>query len=237
MSSQTDERTRALVLLGSEMGGAHGAPSTRAALAEFLWGHSWLKTTIVDDWNALRWESIAPYDVVISYAGNRSFACSPEQLAGLQRFVARGGGYVPLHFTTANASDDFIAFVGARFRGHPPHSPMTVRVADESHPITRGLPTIEIEDECYQSDFPDLGALHILQTSHHTSGIDGEPSAWVREFGQGRIFYSALGHDARSFPHPVLRELLTRGIRWAARLDPVVLETETGTAPPAPAGR
>jgi type 1 glutamine amidotransferase len=227
----TGERTRALVILGSEMRGAHGAPSTRAAIADFMFGHaSWLQSTIVDDWDALRWESVAPYDVVVSYAGDRRFSCSPEQLAGLQRFVARGGGYVPLHFTTANANDDFIAYVGARFRGHPPHGPMTVKVADPDHPITRGLPTIEIEDECYQSDFPDRSTIHVLQTSHHESGIDGEPSSWVREPGRGRLFYCALGHDARSFTHPVLRDLLTRGIRWAAGLEPVALESE-GTPP------
>ncbi|MDQ3700015.1 MAG: ThuA domain-containing protein, partial [Chloroflexota bacterium] len=96
----------------------------------------------------------------------------------------------------------------------------TVHVTDSEHPITRGLPTIEIEDECYRSEYPDRGALHVLQTSRHESGIDGEPSSWVREIGSGRIFYSALGHDARSFAHPVLRDLLARGIRWAARLDP-----------------
>ena len=217
----TEGRTRALLLMGSEMGGAHGASTTRAAVAELAWSLPWLQTTVVDDWEYLRWDRIAPFDVVISYSGARTYACTPAQLAGLQEFVSRGGGFVPLHFSTANANDDFIAFVGARFRGHPPHSPMTVGVVDTEHPVTRGLPTIEIEDECYQSDFPDRGTIHVLQTSHHQSGIDGEPSAWVREVGQGRIFYSALGHDARSFSNPVLRDLLTRGIRWTARLEPV----------------
>ena len=215
------ERTRGLLVLGSELGGAHGSPETHAAIFELLWAMPWLQTTVVDTWDALRWESIAPYDVVVQYAGGRRFECDPAQLAGLTRFVARGGGYVPLHFTSANANDAFIAFVGARFVGHPPHSPMTVRVVDAEHPITRGLPAIEILDECYRSEYPDPGAIHVLQTSHHESGIDGEPSSWVREVGRGRIFYSALGHDARSFSHPVLRDLLTRGIRWAAGLEPV----------------
>jgi type 1 glutamine amidotransferase len=94
-----------------------------------------------------------------------------------------------------------------------------VRVSDADHPITRGLETIEIADECYTSEYPDLGALRVLQTSHHpdpSAGIDGEPSSWVREVGRGRLFYSALGHDARSFSHSGLRQLLERGIAWAA---------------------
>ena len=46
-------RTNALVLLGSEMRGAHGAPSTKAAIAEFLWGLPWLKIDITGDLAAL----------------------------------------------------------------------------------------------------------------------------------------------------------------------------------------
>lgn len=212
-------KTRALVLFD----GGHAKPATRASLAEFLWTLPWLTIDVTEDWDALRWERLAPYDVLITYTGNRNLAATPEQLSGVQRFLERGGGFVPLHFTTANGNPDFLALVGAKFIKHPPYGPFTVHVADSSHPITEGLPTIEIEDECYQSEFPDLGALHVLQTSRHDAGIEGEPSSWVREIGRGRLFYSALGHDQRSFPHPVLRELLSRGIRWAARLEPVAM--------------
>lgn len=214
MSNESDQQSRALLLFS----GPHARPATRAALAEFLWGLPWLQVDITDDWGALCWERVAPYDVVISYTGAGKHICTAEQLAGLRRFIERGGGFIPLHFTTMDANADFLALVGAKFAGHPPYGHFSVRVADPNHPITQGLPAIEIEDECYQSEFPDRAALHVLQTSHHESGIDGEPSSWVREIGRGQLFYSALGHDARSFGHPVLRELLTRGIRWAARL-------------------
>lgn len=219
MTDQREQITRALVLFG----GGHAKPATRAAIAEFLWSLPWLQVTITEDWNALCWEAIAPYDVVIAYTGDRKRACSDEQLAGLRKLVERGGGFVPLHYTTANGNPDFLALVGATFVKHPAYGPFTVRVADPQHPIAQGLEPIKIEDECYQSEFPDRSVLHVLQTSHHASGIDGEPSSWVREMGHGRLFYSALGHDARSFAHPGLRELLARGIRWAARLEPVDL--------------
>lgn len=219
-------RTRALVLIGAELTGAHGAPATRAAIAEFLWSLPWLEIDITGDWDALRWERIAPYDVVIQYTGGRRHECTTAQLTGLRRFIERGGGYVPLHFTSANANPEFLALAGAEFEGHPPFGPFTVRIAAADHEITRGLGPIEIEDECYKSRFMDRSALHVLMTSHHPdpeAQLDGEPSAWVREIGKGRVFYSALGHDHRVWPHAGLRELVTRGIRWAARLEPVAM--------------
>jgi uncharacterized protein len=224
VTEKTDQKVKGLALIGKEMTGSHGASTTRAAIAEFLWSLPWLEVDITGDWDALRWERIAPYDVVIHYSGNRGTAATAEQLAGIQKFLERGGGYVPLHYTTRNDNPEFLNLVGADFNGHPPFGPFTIRVADPDHPITRGLSTIEIEDECYRSKFPDRSALRVLQTSHHPdpeAKIDGEPSSWVREIGQGRLFYSALGHDHRVWPHPVLRELLTRGIRWAAKLEPV----------------
>jgi hypothetical protein len=215
--------TKALVLIGQELSGAHGASTTRAAIAEFVWSLPWLRADVTSDWDALRWERVAPYDVVIQYTGGRASVCSDAQLAGITRLVERGGGYVPLHYSSSNTNEAFLDLVGAKFAGHPPFGPFTVRVSDGEHPITRGLGPLEIEDECYRSEVraPDL---RILMTSHHPDPeqkIGGEPSAWVREIGRGRLFYSALGHDHRVWPHPGLRELLTRGIRWAAGLEPV----------------
>jgi uncharacterized protein len=222
-------RTKGLVLIGNELGGAHGAPSTRAAICEFLWGLDWLDIDVTGDWDALRWENVAKYDVVIQYTGGRRVACTPEQLAGITKYVERGGAYVPLHYTSANGNEEFLKLVGANFIGHPPFGPFTVKVSDASHPITAGLAPIELEDECYRSNLYDRDALHVIMTSHHPdkeAGIDGEPSAWTREIGKGRMFYSALGHDARVWPNPAVRELMARGIRWAARLEPVAVPSD-----------
>src|SRR5207248_235942 len=52
--------------------------------------------------------------------------------------------------------------------------------------------------------------------------VDGdvkEPWTWVRTHGKGRVFYTAWGHDARTWGHPGFQNLLERGIRWACRSD------------------
>jgi type 1 glutamine amidotransferase len=43
------------------------------------------------------------------------------------------------------------------------------------------------------------------------------PVVWKRMWGQGRVFYSALGHVASEFQVPETREIMERGMLWAAR--------------------
>ena len=42
------------------------------------------------------------------------------------------------------------------------------------------------------------------------------PVVWKTHYGQGKVFYSSLGHVARDFEVPEMLEIMKRGIRWAA---------------------
>jgi type 1 glutamine amidotransferase len=56
-------------------------------------------------------------------------------------------------------------------------------------------------------------------TGAHASWIGGTvmPVVWKRRHGQGRVFYSSLGHFAAEFQVPEMREIFRRGLLWAAR--------------------
>jgi putative membrane-bound dehydrogenase-like protein len=85
-----------------------------------------------------------------------------------------------------------------------------------------------------------------VHTKHHDQGrtvleyrIDDkgkEPWTWVKTHGQGRIFYTAWGHDARTWTNPGFQTLLERGIRWVAPLAASRLrapgEREAASGPP-----
>ena len=43
------------------------------------------------------------------------------------------------------------------------------------------------------------------------------PVVWKRRHGEGRVFYSSLGHVAKEFEVPEMRTILHRGLLWAAR--------------------
>jgi len=97
---------------------------------------------------------------------------------------------------------------------------MEVRVADPDHPIIRGLEDFTIEDECYVSEYFDRDSLHILLTAHHEGEGLNEPSCYLKTPGRGRLFYTALGHNAQSIANPHFQRLLARGLAWAAGRDP-----------------
>ena len=52
----------------------------------------------------------------------------------------------------------------------------------------------------------------------HASWIDGSvmPVVWKKYFGDGRVFYSSLGHVAKDFKVPEALTIMERGIMWAA---------------------
>ena len=58
----------------------------------------------------------------------------------------------------------------------------------------------------------------VLSYRSHAQGK--EPWTWVRTQGKGRVFYTAWGHDERTWGNPGFQNLLERGIRWASGGDP-----------------
>lgn len=86
-----------------------------------------------------------------------------------------------------------------------------------------------------------------MHTKHNDRGrtvleerIEGdhrEPWTWVRQEGKGRVFYTAWGHDQRTWGHPGFQKLVERGLRLAAGRDPAAagpyVDRPTMTRPPA----
>ena len=82
----------------------------------------------------------------------------------------------------------------------------------------RGLKPVQSMDESYRHSKlnPDKT---VLETRSNESGPvsdpDGEPYTWVRTSGKGRVFYTAWGHDHRTWSNVDFQKLLARGVLWA----------------------
>jgi len=103
----------------------------------------------------------------------------------------------------------------------PQHNiPITVRVAD--HPITKGMPGnwLTAKDECYAKLRGPAENMTILATGKDMSGKAStdrhEPMLMVINYGKGRVFHNALGHDDYSCEGVDFIVAFTRGAEWAA---------------------
>ena len=140
-----------------------------------------------------------------------------ENERALMDWVNDGGGLVALHcasFCFRN-SEAWIELVGAQFQRHGAEVFRTT-VVERDHPVTRGYLPFESWDETY---------VHTLHNEDRTvlevreDGEGAEPYTWTRVHGRGRVFYTAWGHDGRTFQHEGFHELVDRGIRWAAGMN------------------
>lgn len=159
-------------------------------------------------------ENLRRYDAVLHYANYHEPhypKTDPGVIEALISYVEEGGGFVPVHSASGNFrdSDEFIALLGGAFESHGTGTFQT-RIAEPDHEIMQGFEGFESWDETY------VHQKHNEQNRTVLSYRDQEPWTWIRSQGEGRVFYTAWGHDERTWQNPGFHELLERGIRWAA---------------------
>lgn len=116
---------------------------------------------------------------------------------------------------------------GGQWVAHPGNDGVeyTVNIdRNNPHEITDGLPDFEVRSEQYylHTD-PGNNVLATTEFPHpqHAGAHSGNrckmPQVWTRSWGNGRVFYNALGHHCSVLEQPVPRELMRRGFLWAAK--------------------
>lgn len=154
----------------------------------------------------------------------------PEQCAAVRTAVAdRGVGLAGCHGGMCDAfrnDTDWQFMTGGQWVAHPGDDKVTyqVNIADCNHPITAGLNDFEVTSEQYFLH-TDPGN-HVLATTQFPHpGVDGPHSAnpcampqiWTKHYGKGRVFYNALGHRRADLEAETPREIMRRGLLWAAQ--------------------
>jgi uncharacterized protein len=174
------------------------------------------------DWNDLsRWDGImfcTTGELPIPEAGRNN----------LLELVRGGKAFIGIH----NATDTFYQWepygemIGGYFNGHPWHQEVGILVEDRDHPATRHLPeSFRIHDEIYTHRNWSREKTHVLMRMDNSSvdfekGREKRPDgdvamAWCHPYGQGRVFYTALGHGVPTWSDERFHQHLLGGIRWA----------------------
>ena len=161
---------------------------------------------------ALVASTLKHYDGLVLYANHETI--TPEQEQALVDFVEGGKAMVVIHcasfmFTKAPR---YIPMVGGQFQRHGTGE-FTAEIVAPDHPVMKGLKPFTTWDETYVHTRHNTVDRTVLMERVDKEGR--EPYTWVRTQGKGRVFYTAFGHDERTWGNPGFRQLIEQGIVWA----------------------
>ena len=208
------ERPIRVLFLGDA---GHHQPAARFAQLQPVLADRGIELVYTDRLADLDAAVLAGYDALAVYANIGSMSAAQE--AAVLEFVRGGRGLVPLHcasFCFGN-SPAWIDLVGAQFQKHGTGEFRTVAMAPD-HPVMQGFGGFRSWDETYVHHKHNPRGRTVLE--ERVEGDHREPWTWVRQEGKGRVFYTAWGHDQRTWSHPGFHNLVERGIRFAAGRDP-----------------
>ena len=168
------------------------------------------------------------FDAVVFYTSGE-LELDEEQKAALLSFVRDDGkGFLGAHSATDTLYQwaEYGELIGGYFDQHPWHEEVRVRVEDHEFPATRHFPrSFELTDEIYQFRNYSRDRVRVLlsldttsvdMTKRNVRRTDGDFAlAWVRSYGKGRVFYSALGHRETVWDHPGMQRMWVEAVKWA----------------------
>jgi type 1 glutamine amidotransferase len=149
------------------------------------------------------------------------------------KFIADGKGFVAIHAALMGPPDwkEYPQVIGAKHAATP-WSEAILQVEDPRQALGAGFPGrfFSVRDEVYELQAPySRQNLRILlsvdpfQTTAPKSSQEGKPVrtdsdfgvSWVKRYGQGRVFYCALGHARETYWNPVIVRHFLDGIQFA----------------------
>lgn len=163
------------------------------------------------DTNDLNDETLSKYDGLAIYANIDEITSGQER--ALLDFVASGKGLIPIHcasFCFRNSAS-YVDLVGGQFKSHKTGT-FTAKLTSSGQSVISGIQEFETWDETYvhQKLNPSIDVL-----MERVDGNHKEPWTWVNTYEKGRMFYTAYGHDEKTWSNPGFHDLMRKGILWA----------------------
>ena len=241
--AQRLEGVRILFLTKSE-GFAHSAAATKPdgpspagkALAELAKDNG-ATLDETNDASVITKENLKNYDLLVFYtqgdirnSGGKDGApgMGQEGLDALIAWVKAGGAFLGYHAATDTLRMDgspYREMIGAAFASHGAQFEGTVKVVDAAHPAMKSIPQDwQIKDEWYTFNHWNNKNLRVLalldpgakerkrQPMYNTPNY---PVIWVAAYGDGLVYYNALGHREDVWTNPTFQNSVVDAACWA----------------------
>jgi uncharacterized protein len=229
-----------LLAIGEEKGYRHQAVSHALATIERLGREKGLwDTTIRTDTEVLtkkKLEYNAPnlnnFDAVLFYTGG-NLEMDDQQKADFLSFIHDDGkGFIGVHSATITFTNwpEYGKMIGGYFDEHPWGTfDAPIIVEDPTFPgMDLWPPAFVLRDEIYQLREYSRERLRVLLrldarkidlANRKVHRKDGDFAvAWAKMYGNGRVFYSTLGHPEENWDRADLQEMYVGAISWALKL-------------------
>ena len=184
-------------------------------------------------------DDLARFDVVV-FNNMSGDTLSKEQQEAFETWLKAGGALIALHASGDNSHTAWAWYdrkvIGPEFTSHPmapQFQKADLVTLASSHPIMDGIPArFSLSDEWYSFDSTpqDFGLTPLMGLDETTYSPENtvygprdlrmgsepidHPIIWTGEIGEGRIFYSAVGHNPGPYDNAVYARLLTQAFDW-----------------------
>ncbi len=201
----------ALVFVGTE-GKYHAHVANGKFVTAILNDEDGITADFSRDYEVLA-DGLDAYNVVLFYTDVGELTAAQE--TGLLNYIRAGGGFYGLHTAAASfrESEPYHEMLNGFFNGHSPYMTFTVNIGNTEHPITQGLEDFEVVDELYYLKHNPETSHHLMSAYDHTKD-ETHVMAFHHNYGAGRVFYFALGHDLTVLQNPSFQEIIRRGVLW-----------------------
>jgi type 1 glutamine amidotransferase len=178
------------------------------------------------------------FDAIVVVSATGDWGLDASQKAALLDFVRGGGGLVVMHggIDANHGWRDYIDMVGGEFVSHPfntgrqPLFPFPLLNENPATSMTAFLPRQFVkQDELYvirnfaRDDIEvlvsvDKSALDMSAEAWQLPPDRDIPVAWIKGYGNGRVFASTIGHASESFDDPEVARMYAEAIKWVLSL-------------------
>lgn len=221
-AAEASHKSRVLLVTGDDVS-VHNWAEVSQAIKATLETTGQFDVRICEDPGVLESvSSLARYDLVfLDFYNATTPTLSAAAKENLLQFVKGGKGLALAHLSSASFKewDEFHKMCGRYWvmgkSGHGPRGIFKARIVNKDNPITTGLENFEADDELY-AKLQGEGSINVLVEADSDWSKKTEPLAFTVEYGKGRVFHEAFGHDGKAIRNPSVQRLIQRGSAWAA---------------------
>ncbi len=220
-------KIRLLILSGANN---HDWKSTTPVLKKMYEESGYFTVDVTENVPGLSGGDFAKYDALVSnyttFPNVKGHRWPAETEKAFLEYIAAGHGLVLFHAASTAWNDwpEFTDLIGLSWQmgqsAHGAYHSFVVSILDHEHPVTKGMKDFQhLKDELYHRQLKH-GTAKVLATAYSDKAKGGtgqnEPMIVVTEYGQGRVFHNAMGHDPKAMGCIAWQTLMLRGTEWAA---------------------